>query len=106
MKNRRKMVLKNIIFLNVELGAFFFFGFWRFWLDFGMPRDVQKLTKNRKNRVRDALGTRLGFLIDFGSDFGPIFGDFGWIFDGFWMDFGGIFGRFWKLIKRIWGHKQ
>ena len=90
MKNRRKMVLKNIIFWNVELGAFFF-GFWRFWLDFGRPRDVQKLATNRKNRVRDALGTRLGFLIDFGSDFGAIFGDFGWILDAFWKDFWKIF---------------
>ena len=99
------MVLKNVCFFNIDCLAFFC-DFSGFGLDFGRPRAVKKLTKNRKNRVRDALGTRLGFLIDFGSDFGPIFGDFGWIFDGFWMDFGRIFGRFLKLIKRIWGHKQ
>ena len=93
MKNRRKSVFKNICFFAIDFLTFFF-DFLRFWLDFGRPWALQKLAKNRKNRVRarknrvqDALGTRLGFLIDFEA----IFGDFGWIFDGFgkknWTDF-------------------
>ena len=50
--------------------------------------------KNRKNRVRDGFGTRLGSSIDFGHDFGPIFVDFAKIWGGFWKDFGRISGRF------------
>ena len=41
----------------------------------------------------------MGFLIDFGSDLGAIFGDFEWILDGFWKDFGKIFEAFWKDLR-------
>ena len=91
-KNREKIVLKNMYFFEFHFLAFFF-DFWRFWLDFGRPRDVQKLAKNRKNRVRDGFGTRLGSSIDLGHDFRAILVDFGRIWDGFLKDFGKIFGR-------------
>ena len=42
------------------------------------------------------FGSRLGFLINFGSDFGTTLNDFGWILDGFWDDFGRVFQAFEK----------
>ena len=84
-----------MVFLNVGFLAFFSGFFW-FWLDFGKRRGFQKFIQNSKNRVRDAFGARLGFLIDSGSNFGAIFGDFGWIWDGFWKDFEKILKAFWK----------
>ena len=98
MKNREKMVLKTMCFLDIDFSSLFF-GFSRFWLDFGRPRGLQKSIKNRKNRVRDAFGARSRFFIDFGSDFGPLLGDFGWILDGFREGFGRIFATFWKDLK-------
>ena len=94
MKNREKMVLKTMCFFDIDFSSFFF-DFSRFWFDFGRPRRLKKSIKNRKNRVQDGFGTRLGSSIDFGHDFGAIlvdFGailvDFGRILDGFWKDFG------------------
>jgi hypothetical protein len=55
----------------------------RFWEAPG----AQKISKNRKNRVRDGFGTRLGSSIDFGHDFAPIL-------DIFWVDFGRILAGF------------
>ena len=92
MKNREKKVLKTMCFLDIDFSSLFF-DFSRFWLDFGRPRRLKKSIKNRKNRVQDGFGTRLGSSIDFGHDFGAILVDFGWILDGFWEDFGKIFGR-------------
>ena len=93
MKNREKMVLKTMCFFDIDFSSLFF-DFSRFWLDFGRPRRLKKSIKNRKNRVRDGFGTRLGSSIDFGHDFGPILVDFERILDGFWKDFGRISGRF------------
>ena len=93
-KNRGKSVFKNICFFAIDFLAFFF-DFLRFWLDFGRPWALQKLAKNRKNRIRDAFGMRFGFFIDFGSDFGAVLAEFGWILNGF-------LGRFLKLFGRIW----
>ncbi len=93
MKNRKKMVLKTMCFFDIDFSSLFF-GFSRFWLDFGRPRGVKKSIKNRKNRVRDGFGARLGSSIDFGHDFGAILMDFGRILEGFWKDFGRILGRF------------
>ena len=92
MKNREKMVLKTMCFFDIDFSSFFF-DFSRFWFDFGRPRRFKKSIKNRKNRVQDGFGTRLGSSIDFGHDFGAILVDFGRILDGFWKDFGKIFGR-------------
>ena len=80
-------------FFNFDFFSFFF-DFSRFWLDLGRPRGLKKSIKNRKNRVRDGFGTRLGSSIDFGHDFGPIFVDFARILDGFSKDFRRISGRF------------
>ena len=91
-KNRQKVVLKNICFFGIDFLSFFF-DFSRFWLDFGRPRRLKKSIKNRKNRVRDGFGTRLGSSIDFGHDFGAILVNFGKILNGFWKDFGRILGR-------------
>ena len=91
----KKMMLKTMCYSNIDFSSLFF-EFLPFWLDFERPRDVPKLAKNRKNRVRDALGTRLGFLINFTSDFGAISVDLGWILNGFWIYFGRILGRFCK----------
>ena len=85
MKNREKMVLKTMCFFDIEFSSLFF-DFSRFWLDFGRPRRLKKSIKNRKNRVQDGFGTRLGSSIDFGHDFGPILVDFKRILDGFWKD--------------------
>ncbi len=82
MKNREKMVLKAMCFFDIDFSSLFF-DFSRFWLDFGRPQRLQKSIKNRKNRVRDGFGTRLGSSIDLGPDFGAILVDFGRIFDGF-----------------------
>ena len=51
----------------------------------------RKIVKNRKNSVRDAFGTHLGFDTEFGSDFKAIFRDFGWIL---------------RYFRRIWGNKK
>ena len=91
MKNREKIVLKTMCFFDIDFSSLFF-DFSRFWLDCGRPRGVQKLAKTRKNHVRDTLGTRLGFLIDFGNDFEAIFVDLGWILD----KFSGILERCWE----------
>ena len=40
---------------------------------------------------------RLKFMIVFGSDFGAILDDFGWILGGFWEDFGRILEGFWGI---------
>ena len=53
-------------------------------------------------RVRDALGMRLGFLIDVGNDVGTKFGDFGWIFDDFEKKMVGFVQAFGKDL----GQKQ
>ena len=93
MKNREKMVLKTMCFFDIDFSSLFF-DFSRFWLDFGRPRRLKKSIKNRKNRVQDGFGTRLGSSIDFGHDFGAILVDFGRILNEFWKDFGRILGRF------------
>ena len=93
-KNREKMVLRNMFFLSLNFIRFFS-GFDGFGLILGGPEGSKKLKKkNRKNRVRDGFGTRLGSSIDFGHDFGAIFADFGRTLIGFWKDFGRIMGRF------------
>ena len=51
----------------------------------GGPRGP-KIEKNRKNGVRGAFGARSRFFMDLGHDFGPIFGNFGWIFAACWED--------------------
>ena len=86
MKNREKKVLKTMCFFDIDLSSLFF-DFLRFWPDFGRPRRLKKTIKNRKNRVGDGFGTRLGSSIDFGHDFGAILVDFGAILIGFWDDF-------------------
>ena len=53
-------------------------------------------SKNQQKIEKNAFGRCLGPLIDVGSDLGAIFGDFGWILDGFWKDFGKIFEAYWK----------
>ena len=88
----KKIGLKTMCFFYFVFLAFSC-DFSRFWLDFGRPRGLKKSMKNRKNRVQDGFGTRLGSSIDFGHDFGAILVDFGRILDGFWKDFGKIFGR-------------
>ena len=71
--------------------------FFEILLDFGRPKNFQKSIKNRKNRVRDDFVVRLKFMIVFGSDFGAILDDFGWILGGFWEDFGRILEGFWGI---------
>ena len=53
----------------------FFCGFSPFGLDFGRPQASQKSLKNLKNRVRDGVGARFGFVMDLGCDFLEILGD-------------------------------
>ena len=98
MRNREKKVLKTMCFFDIDFSSHFF-GFFRFRLDFGRPRGLQKSIKNRKNRVRHAFGARSRFFIDFGSDFGALLGDFGWFLDGFQKGFGRIFATFGKGLK-------
>ena len=50
--------------------------------------------KRRFWSVRDDFVVRLKFMIVFGSDFGAILDDFGWILEGFWEDFGRILEGF------------
>ena len=85
-KNREKMLLKNMLFLNVEFEAFFF-DFLRFWLDFGRPWDFQISIKNQKNRIRGAFGTRLRFLIVSGPVLGGFREGLGKVLGGFWQNF-------------------
>ena len=92
MKNREKKVLKTMCFLDIDFSSLFF-DFSRFWLNFGRPRRLKKSIKNRKNRVQDGFGTRLGSSIDFEYDFGAILMDLGRILGRLWEDFGKIFGR-------------
>ena len=61
----------------------------RLWEAPGVPKINKKSKKN-------AYGVHLGFLIDFGSDFGAILVDLGWILDGFWKDFEKILEGFWE----------
>ena len=93
------------MFFDIDFSSFFF-GFSRFWLDFGRPRGVKKSIKNQKNRVRDGFGAHLGSSIDFGHDFGAILMDFGRILEGFWKDFGRILGGFWEdfggILEGFW----
>ena len=84
---------------DVRIHAFFgyrFFGdvlrFLAIFVGFWEAPGPQKFEKNWKNRVLDAFGTRIGFLIDFGTDFGAIW-------DGFWVDF----GRFWEDVWSFLG---
>ena len=44
-KNRGKIILKIMCFFDIVFLAFFF-GFLRFWLDFGTPGGLQKSIKN------------------------------------------------------------
>ena len=93
MKNQKKKMLKTLCFFDIDFSSLFF-DFSRFWLDFGRPRRLKKSIKNRKNRLQDGFGTRLGSSIDFGYDLGAILVDFGRILHGFWMDFGRILEAF------------
>ena len=107
MKNREKIVLKTMCFFDIDLLALFF-GFLRFWLDFGRPRWLKKSMKIEKNSTksqkiekksilrRALFGGRAleGFWEGFGSILGAFLERFWWILGGFWMDFGRILGRF------------
>ena len=84
-KSCLKLMLVSIPFLFT-----FFSVFQRFWFDLGTPREVQKLEKSPKKRVRCVFQARLDFRYEFGSDFRTILPDFWWIWDGFWMYFGRI----------------
>ena len=75
-KIEKQRCWKPCVFLTSIFHRFFSI-FW-FWLDFGRPRRLKKSIKNRKNRVGDGFGTRLGSSIDFGHDLGAILIDFGW----------------------------
>ena len=109
MKNRKKMVLKAMCFLDIDLSSLFF-DFSRFWLDFGRPRRFQKSIKNRKkfNKIaknrkkvdfetgavrREGSGGVLAWE-GFGSILDAFLKRFWWILEGFGMDFGRILGRF------------
>ena len=89
-------MLKTMCLFDIDFSSLFF-NFLRCWFDFGRPRRLQTSIKNRKNRVRDDFGTRLGSSIDLGPDFGAIlvdfWKDFGRILKGFWKEFGKILGR-------------
>ena len=62
-KNRENIVLKNIIFSNIDYFVFSI-KFYYFWVDVGRLWTVQKLQKNAKNRFRGAFGTRFGLRCD------------------------------------------
>ena len=83
MEHQVKIVLKSIGFLNFVFFFAIFGDVGSIWGGPGPSKNLQKLTTSRKNRVWDALGTRLGFLIDFGSDLGAIWKDFEWILNDF-----------------------
>ena len=58
----------------------------RFWLDFGRPREVEKLQKITKKRFRGAFEVRSDLRFDFGGDFKAILMDLGRILNLFWKD--------------------
>ena len=74
----------------------------RFWDVPGLQKSKTKL----KNRVRDACGTRLRFLIVFGTVLGRFGEGFGRVLGGFRKDFwifgGGILVKHFKLKNLLW----
>ena len=93
-KNRENIVLRNLIFSNIDFRAIFY-RFWRFRVDFGRPWSLRKLQEIAKNRCWGAFGTRSGLRYDFGSDLESILQ----ILDGFWKGSGGILEGFWRDNK-------
>ena len=78
-------------FFNFDFFNFFFDFSW-FWLDFGRPRALQKLKKNRKNRFFLAFRFEGGFWKGSGRVWG-----------GFKEGFGRILERFCSWVPhRIW----
>ena len=76
-------MLKNgvqmcIIFEHPILNFFFrnFLILGRFWEGPGPQKITKNSKKSNNNRFRDALGARLGFGYNFGSDLGAILEDF------------------------------
>ena len=93
-KNRENIMLKNIIFSNIDYFVFSI-KFYYFWVDVGRLWTVQKLQKTTKSRLRDAFGTRFGLRCDLLA----ILKRFLQIFDRFWKDSGGILEGLWKDNK-------
>ena len=87
MKNWLKIVFEKIFFFMIEFESFSNDFRWIF-IDFGRPGGVEKSIKNRKNRVRDAFGVRLWFIIEFGMILYWFWPDFLKIFDQMLLNFG------------------
>ena len=112
MKNREKMVLKNVYFFNFVFFGFFH-DFFEFWLDFGSPRAFKKLKKNRtkskkseKSRFLDGLCSEGGFWKGFGRVLWEFGESLGRILGRFWERFGRVEGSFLKLFGWIWGDEH
>ena len=74
-------------FFNIDFSALFL-NFWRFWLDFGKPKIIQKLNKMQQHRKTNEKTSILGRAL-FGGR--PPEG------------FGRVLGGFWESFERIWG---
>ena len=86
MKNREKIVLKNMCFVDIDFSSFFSI-LEPFWVVPGPPKNHEKIEKI-------VFGTVLEPVWDPVSILDTILERFWWILEGFWMDFGRILGRF------------
>ena len=94
MKNRAKIVLKNVYFFKLRFSRMFY-DFFEFWLDFGRPGALKKLKKIEKNRFFNTFIFEGGFWEGSGRVLGRFRKDFEWIFE-----------RFWEDIWKDWREKQ
>ena len=74
-------------FFNIDFSALFL-NFWRFWLDFGRPKIIEKLKQMQQHRKKNEKTSILGRAL-FGGR--PPEG------------FGRVLGGFWESFERIWG---
>ena len=78
-------------FFNIDFLALFL-NFWRFWLDFGRPKIIQKLKKMQQHHKKNDKTSILGRAL-FGGR--PPEG-FGRVLGGLGQGFGRVLGEFWK----------
>ena len=90
MKDREKIVLKNMFFSNIVVYSLFWRIFAilvRFWEAPEAQKINKKSKKSRSGRFWNAFGIQYRFWTRFWSDFGGFWKDFEWILEGFWEDF-------------------
>ena len=90
-KNREKMVLKNMCFVDIDVSSFFSI-LEPFWEVPGPPKNHQKIEKIVFRTVLEPVWDPVSIL-------DTILERYGWILRGILEDF----GRFWKHFGKVFG---